>query len=173
MSSIVPDSQSGELTSSEVGNSALDLFGQLNMNDTEITNVGVEQASDDSRSHRTITPVQRSLRQSRLDHSGDVLSRLDIKSPELQDLNHSEIHSPDTMMISGIKHAADLDSKFFLDIKPPSVIDYHQKYVCQNDKKRVPKRFLNLEWGKNELRRLMFICHQTDNVFRNYQSRSL
>lgn len=90
-------------------------------------NLGIEYASDDSRSQGTMTPIQRSRRQSPLDHSRDVPSRLNAKllegnsNPELQDPSNSRTperhHSSNAMTVSGIKRTADLDCKSFLHIK--------------------------------------------------------
>lgn len=105
------------------GSSAFDLFEQLNTNDGDIVNLGIEYTSDDSRSQGTMTPIQRSRRQSPLDHSRDVPSRLNAKllegnfNSEPQDPNNSRTserrHSSDAVTISGIKRAADLDCKSF------------------------------------------------------------
>jgi len=126
MSFIVPDSQSGELESSKVRNSAFDLFKQLNMNDADVVNMGVEHASDDSRSHGIITPIQRSRRQSPLDISGDVPRSntnpkhlggrsfdADLQGPNTPRAPEKH-HSSDAMTTFGIKRAADPDSKSFL-----------------------------------------------------------
>jgi hypothetical protein len=74
-----------------------------------------------------VTPVQGSRRQSPLDRNGDVLSHLNPKSlrgsldPELQNPDTSgtteKQHASDAMMVSGIKRAANLDSKSFLHIE--------------------------------------------------------
>lgn len=90
-------------------------------------NLGIECTSDNSRSQGTVTPIQRSRRQSPLDHSIDVPSRLNTNVleenfiSELQDPNNSSTperhHSSDAVTISGTKRAADLDCKFFLHIK--------------------------------------------------------
>lgn len=84
-------------------------------------NLGIEYTSDDSRSQGTMTPIQRSRRQSPLDHNGDVPSHLNTKllgnsDPELQeDPNNTRTpeghHSYDAVTISGIKRASDLDCK--------------------------------------------------------------
>jgi len=110
--SIVPDSQSGELISPEVVTCAFDLFEQLNMNYTDID---VEHSSNDTRSHGTITPIQRSRRQSPM---GDVPSHSNTKSPGgsfdpgFQELNSSGTPArPHSSMTSGIKRAADIDMR--------------------------------------------------------------
>jgi hypothetical protein len=123
--STLPDSQSRELTSFKVGNSAFDLFEQFNTNDADIVNMSVEDTSDDCRSQGTITPIQRSHRQSPVDHNRGA-SYLNMPfegsfNPESQDPNHSRTpekrDSMDAKTISGIKREAELDSKSFLRIK--------------------------------------------------------
>lgn len=115
--STVPDSQSGELTSFKVGNSTFDLFEQLDRNDADIVNMEIDHTLDDSGTHGSMTPVQRSRRQSPLDHSRGV-SRLNTDllegsfNPALQDPNHSRTperyHSSDAVT-PGVKRAVDLD----------------------------------------------------------------
>jgi hypothetical protein len=87
----------------------------------------MEYTSDNSGSQGTMTPIQRSRRQSPLDHSRDIPSRSNTNllegnfSPELQDPNNSRTserhHSSDAVTISGTKRAADIDCKSFLHIK--------------------------------------------------------
>ena len=109
-----------------LGSPTFILFEQLNTNDADIVNLGIEYTSDDSGSRGT-TPIQRSRRQSPLDHGGNDPSRLNTKlregsfNPELQDSNNSRTperrHSSDAVTISGIKRATDLDCKTFLYMK--------------------------------------------------------
>lgn len=89
--------------------------------------MGIEHASDNSRSDETITPIQRSRQPSPLEHSRNFSSHLNTKSLggildlESQTPNISGAperrHSSDPIIISGVKRVADLNSKFFLHIK--------------------------------------------------------
>ena len=88
------------------------------------TDIGVQHSSDDTRSHGTITPIQRSRQQSPMGHSRDVPSHSNTKSPGgsfdpgFQEPNISGTPArPHSSMTSGIKRAADIDSKSFLHIK--------------------------------------------------------
>ena len=113
------------MTSFEEGSLAFDLFEQLNASDVDIVNLGIEYTSDNSKSQGAMTPIQRSRRQSPLDHTRDVPSRSNIKplegsfNPEFQDRNNPrtpEKHrSSDAVTISG-KRAADLDCKAIFHI---------------------------------------------------------
>ena len=110
---------------------AFDLFEQVNTKDADVdvVNLGIEYTSDDSMSQGAMTPIQRSRRQSPLDHNKDVVpSRLNTTKlregnfdPEFQDPNNFRTperhHSSDAVTVSVIKRAADLDCKSFLRIK--------------------------------------------------------
>lgn len=111
-----------------------------------MVDLGIEYTSDGSRSQGTMTPFQRSRRQSRLDHSGDVSSHLNSKllegsfNPELQDANNSKTperrHSSDVLTASGIKRAADLDCKPFISSNTSLYIDDHQSVFDQKAQNR-------------------------------------
>ena len=104
------------MTAFKVGNFTFDLSEQLDTNDAD--NVEIDHTLDDSRTRGSMTPIQRSRRQSPLDHSKGV-SRLNTNLLEgssnsaLQEPNHSS----DAVTIPGVKRAVDLDSKSFLHMK--------------------------------------------------------
>ena len=50
------------------------------MNDAHMTDMGIEHAADDSKSHGTITPIQQSRRQSPMNQSRDVPSHSNAES---------------------------------------------------------------------------------------------
>ena len=83
--------------------------------------MSMEDTSGNSRSHGTITPIQRSHRRSPVAHSRGVSclnTPFEGSTPEKRD-------SIDTVTISGIKREADLDSKSFLrKSSTPIVIAY-------------------------------------------------